>query len=709
MKRKNVNYWIKVLIALMLGIFVTNAWGQYVGQLRVVVTMEPPLVSGEFCCTTLVEEIPSTFHVTITFYYLPNPLPIAENCTLEVDIDPSTVSGIVYDGVGYTDFTLIPGYSPGTDPTDFFIDVDDMNAATWHSLEFDQTFEDIGCCEDFVSWARIFSSDPVEQDSDSKHSYFFIFPETDFEAYSIISPDCDAIENVIEIEYCPHLLDIGCICDSICIHFSYPDEYFTLGPIVWPEYISVLTSSDCRIETPPGEVTYCFLGLDTCVIVNDEMHVTLYPNDNFLYCYPYDFTWFVEDFVDCNSYSGDGHEEQNYIWDTSYTESFDIIAEIDMQINRTGPDPLEDIGGDEIFFCGEILRTCLCPRDTAEVVINISLNDSSCPLTGAFISLAITSSEDCMIEDEVRDTHDISGDSGYQIFIPINNLSLTGTSSYTIRDTFIFHNPPVNNPLVVRAEIDYPENAEECPPVADTVELWACDYTEIIVTKESDENEFIPGDTVEYTIEIHNNGAIDIADVRVLDKLLCPCYGKFVGSDPDMIIWDINNLIAGQDTTLTAFLVIDDYSGFPDCDQVYLQENSVTVTATDAPTATDFTSITIVVDCFCYFDLNRNSFNSNAGEIVEIRLMMHDPREVYLDVYNVAGERVKTIGPLYVPGGPQWIDPNPHWDGTDDNGNTVPSGAYYIVLRDEYKWGDDLTSNPYRYRCEYKPINVYNK
>jgi hypothetical protein len=70
-----------------------------------------------------------------------------------------------------------------------------------------------------------------------------------------------------------------------------------------------------------------------------------------------------------------------------------------------------------------------------------------------------------------------------------------------------------------------------------------------------------------------------------------------------------------------------------------------------------------------------NPFNSET--VIEYTLWGHAKRDVEIVVYNILGQRIALLKNYTESGGSH----NVTWDGTDDLGNSVPSGVYFYVLK----------------------------
>lgn len=70
-----------------------------------------------------------------------------------------------------------------------------------------------------------------------------------------------------------------------------------------------------------------------------------------------------------------------------------------------------------------------------------------------------------------------------------------------------------------------------------------------------------------------------------------------------------------------------------------------------------------------------NPFNHKT--MIQYSLFGHSERQVELLIYNILGERISTLVSDHQPGG----DHTTWWDGTDNSGDTVPSGIYFYVLK----------------------------
>jgi hypothetical protein len=73
--------------------------------------------------------------------------------------------------------------------------------------------------------------------------------------------------------------------------------------------------------------------------------------------------------------------------------------------------------------------------------------------------------------------------------------------------------------------------------------------------------------------------------------------------------------------------------------------------------------------------LYQNSPNP-FGDLTEIGYSVEASADVTLDIFNVAGKRVRTLAP-------GWASPGRHsvaWDGADDHGTAMPSGIYYVRM-----------------------------
>ena len=61
----------------------------------------------------------------------------------------------------------------------------------------------------------------------------------------------------------------------------------------------------------------------------------------------------------------------------------------------------------------------------------------------------------------------------------------------------------------------------------------------------------------------------------------------------------------------------------------------------------------------------------------QIRYALPKDAEVNLSVYNVLGQKVKTLVEEYQAAGHKTV----RWDGTDDNGDKVASGIYFYRIQ----------------------------
>ncbi len=68
-----------------------------------------------------------------------------------------------------------------------------------------------------------------------------------------------------------------------------------------------------------------------------------------------------------------------------------------------------------------------------------------------------------------------------------------------------------------------------------------------------------------------------------------------------------------------------------------------------------------------------NPFNPNTV----IKFAVPKPSEVRVEVFNVLGQKVRTLIDEFSPAGNRRVE----WDGTDDNGNSVASGVYLYRMR----------------------------
>ncbi|GAB4376336.1 MAG: hypothetical protein Kow0042_22570 [Calditrichia bacterium] len=88
----------------------------------------------------------------------------------------------------------------------------------------------------------------------------------------------------------------------------------------------------------------------------------------------------------------------------------------------------------------------------------------------------------------------------------------------------------------------------------------------------------------------------------------------------------------------------------------------------------------LIIEKFQIFPSYPNPFNSRTN----LRFAIDKPQHVQLEIYNVLGEKVKTIlASDLAPGSYRYF-----WDGSNNSGITVSSGIYYVRLKGEFhqKW-----------------------
>ena len=73
----------------------------------------------------------------------------------------------------------------------------------------------------------------------------------------------------------------------------------------------------------------------------------------------------------------------------------------------------------------------------------------------------------------------------------------------------------------------------------------------------------------------------------------------------------------------------------------------------------------------------RGGFPNPFGNTTGIRFELDHPRGIELAVYNAAGRKVRALASGMYPAGTHVIS----WDGTDDDGNKLPTGVYFSTLR----------------------------
>lgn len=93
-----------------------------------------------------------------------------------------------------------------------------------------------------------------------------------------------------------------------------------------------------------------------------------------------------------------------------------------------------------------------------------------------------------------------------------------------------------------------------------------------------------------------------------------------------------------------------------------------TVTPTVTPSATNAPPVEVVT-------LNHNRFNPQASETVSILHLRPDHGQVSVKVYNAAGVLIREVLNRQVSGF-ETVD----WDGKNEQGETVASGVYYIMV-----------------------------
>ncbi len=120
----------------------------------------------------------------------------------------------------------------------------------------------------------------------------------------------------------------------------------------------------------------------------------------------------------------------------------------------------------------------------------------------------------------------------------------------------------------------------------------------------------------------------------------------------------------GDKVSVTGFMNYDfgNFELTPIRDEgVYLQTTGIDVTPQ-------------VVDAGGFSRIAPNPFNPKT----EIRFVLTRDNLTQLNVYNMRGELVKSLVNGRLAGGQEYVM---HWDGTDNGGRGVSSGAYFARLR----------------------------
>ncbi len=694
----------------ILGIFflVALAFGQ--GSLIVDVSMIPDYYHESYCCMDTEDEPIATYEIEIDFRFVATSGAL-DNCTLRVAIDPGDIADISFSGLGVDAISDIPGFDSERSTSNvYFIGLGAMAAGSSGRLSFTETFRDLGPCEDFTTRAEIFSEDSSYYDSDVANVDFFIIPEVTAEIVQYPDTLCHRLITDVIVEYCPHGRDIGGMpADSIVVNLNFDEFFWRTDSVYWPQF-----NLDATWDTTyQGTVQYVFLGrTDTCARMTDTLRLFSTRMPNSPWCEGQHFVVNIQDYIDCNATGAHDYAQDIFYTDRWLNMPLDIGHHL--RIDRLGPMPQDSITGDSRTVCYEPDRQCICIGDTIRISSTVEVGEMMCRPYGVNLLLLAwprpgTSFRD--IETEAL----YSGESGYFLAGEYPLDSLTSGDIVTFSRDIVIEDIPAGNNIA----LTFGDSIFAVGPCtglgSNRMTFLPCSLTALSIVKTADRSTYTTGDTALFRIEVTNDGARPFDNVWVSDSLGSPSWGRFISAYPPpdnisdtRIEWRFESFESEYTEILTAEMEIFASDSFPECDRTFSQTNFASGEAFSGSGDRDMqyadTSLTIDIEvpCLCLFDLDRNSFSPEGGEEVRIRILTRKREEVIFDVYNIAGRRIRSLEPVITRGGANWEYTT--WDGMDDDGNSVPSGTYYIVLRGEYNFetGGD-------YRCGYKAINIYNK
>lgn len=101
------------------------------------------------------------------------------------------------------------------------------------------------------------------------------------------------------------------------------------------------------------------------------------------------------------------------------------------------------------------------------------------------------------------------------------------------------------------------------------------------------------------------------------------------------------------------------------------------ISATPNRAGSDLNRIDLAASSFRLYPNFPNPFNPETHIRFEVPLNSSRPETIRLEVYNAAGQRVRTLYKDQLAGGVYEMT----WDGRDDHGEALPSGSYFLHLR----------------------------
>jgi uncharacterized repeat protein (TIGR01451 family) len=484
-----------------------------------------------------------------------------------------------------------------------------------------------------------------------------------------------------------------------------------MDSLLYPVFTERLASFTAR-ENGPGWQKFCFSGItEIDEPFTDSIVIFMSSQSVFPLCTPSLFTYNATDHINCSITPEPSHTYQHDIYHSELYYAIETDGIISGRISRRAPDPMGEISGIATSDCSNPTRNCICPGDTLTVFSDIYGDTLLCPFNGSELIISVWPQSNTIIKD-ITTGIVYNGIDGVYLS---RNFPLSGHFANLSLDFVVLSCASGSLPALYIAESLY--NASSCEgfePVL--IPVYACSLSGIFFEKRANRTTAMPNDTITYTLSITNTGSYPfVNDMWVMDSVSNGFYGYFATASPepsfigrDRIEWLLAPLDGGESIELTCNYVVNNEDSFPACGRNYTLSNNATVQAyTEGGfgiNASDSTRVILDVQCFCLFDIDRNSFSPYKNESVNIRIMTQHSRIVNLDIYNISGRRIAVLGNISVPGGREWG--YTEWDGRDDDGNIVVSGTYYISIRDQFEKSAKESKS---YDCGYKSIRVYNK
>lgn len=203
------------------------------------------------------------------------------------------------------------------------------------------------------------------------------------------------------------------------------------------------------------------------------------------------------------------------------------------------------------------------------------------------------------------------------------------------------------------------------------------------VKKSASMDTVLQGNPVTYSLQIINHGPRPANQITLRDNLPGRLQVSNFTINPDQvsqeaIIWNFDHLAAGDSLLIAYDGVVKEPLGQR---FLSLQNTAVISAARDTNDVNNSTTVVVTVmqpADFC-ITLDRNVFEPEKGQPLQVTFELAAGRRVRLDVYDITGYRITTLADGTFHAGPNIV----LWDGSTQSGQKVGSGVYLITFRSE--------------------------